>query len=67
MPPPRPGHAPVVFADDAFDEDIVHASSGGRTVAEATRRRYERDGTPIGELRKVQAEGRATGQSFPTV
>jgi hypothetical protein len=56
--PPQPDHAPVVFTDDAFDEDIAHAGSGDRAVAEAARRRYERDGAPIGELRKVEAEGR---------
>lgn len=54
----QPGHAPVVFTDDAFDEDIARASSGSRTAAQAARQRYERDGIPIGELREVQDEGR---------
>lgn len=59
MPPaPRPDHAPVVFTDDAFDEDMAHATSRGRTVGEATRRRYERHGVPIREIRKAQTEGR---------
>jgi hypothetical protein len=57
MPETRPGHASVVFADDAFDEDIARASSGGRAAAEAARQRYERDGVPIGELRELQDEG----------
>jgi hypothetical protein len=51
---PRPGHASVVFADDAFDEDIARS---GREIAEAARRRYERDGVPVDELRRVQDEG----------
>jgi hypothetical protein len=54
---PRSGHAPVAFADDAFDEDIARAGSGGREVAEAARHAYERDGVPVDELRRVQDEG----------
>ena len=54
---PRPGHAPVVFADDAFDEDIARASSGGREAAKVARERYERDCVPVDELRRVQDEG----------
>lgn len=55
---PRPGHAPVVFTDDAFDEDVARAGSGGRAAAEVARQRYERDGVPVDELREVQDEGR---------
>jgi hypothetical protein len=55
---PRPGHAPVAFSDDAFDDDIAHASSGSAAAAQAARQRYERDGVPVGELREVQDEGR---------
>jgi hypothetical protein len=54
---PRPGHAPVVFTDDAFDEDIAHAGSGGRGTAETARQRYEENGVPVDELRHVQDEG----------
>jgi hypothetical protein len=54
---PRPGHAPVVFADDPFNEDIARAGSSGRAAAETARQRYERDGVPIDELRHVQDEG----------
>lgn len=54
---PRSGHAPVVFSDDAFDEDIARASSAPRAAAEAARRRYEQDGVPVNELRHVQDEG----------
>jgi len=31
---------------------------GVAPLADAARRRYERDGVPIGELRKVESEGR---------
>lgn len=55
---PRPGHALVVFTDDAFDDDIAHTSGAGRAAAEAARQRYERDGLPVGELRHVEDEGR---------
>jgi len=55
---PRPGHAPVVFTDDAFDEDVARAGSGGRVAAEVARQKYERDGVPVDELREVQDEGR---------
>jgi hypothetical protein len=55
---PKPGHAAVVFSDDAFDEDVAHASSGGRAAADVARQIYERHGVPIGELREVQDEGR---------
>lgn len=51
---PRPGHAPVVFTDDAFDEDIAR---GGRAAVEAVREHYQQDGVPIDELRHVQDEG----------
>jgi hypothetical protein len=61
---PRAGHAPVVFTDDAFDDDIAHASSGGRAAGEAARRRYERGGVPVSELRHVEAEGR-DGTTLP--
>jgi hypothetical protein len=47
----------VVFTGNVFDEDIARASSGGREAANAARRRYERSGIPIGELRHVQGEG----------
>jgi hypothetical protein len=47
----------VVFTGDVFDEDITRASSGGREAATAARRRYERNGIPIDELRHVQDEG----------
>ncbi len=55
---PRPGHAPVAFADDAFDEDIARAGSGGREAAETARQAYEHGGVPVDELRRVQDEGR---------
>lgn len=54
---PQPGHAPVVFTDNAFDEDIARAGSGGRDAAEAARQRYEHDGVPVDKLRHTQDEG----------
>jgi hypothetical protein len=63
---PQPGHAPVVFSDDAFDEDVTHAGSGGRAAAEAARRGYEQDGVPVDQLRHVEDEGR-DGTILPNV
>jgi hypothetical protein len=54
---PRPGHAPVVFTDDAFDQDVARAGNSGRAAAEAARQTYERDGVPVYQLRHVQDEG----------
>jgi hypothetical protein len=61
---PRPGHAPVVFTDDAFDEHLARTSNSGRATAEAARRRYERDGVPVEQLRHVRDEG-PDGTSLP--
>jgi hypothetical protein len=47
----------VVFTGDVFDEDVARASSGGRAAAKTARRRYERSGIPVEELRHVQDEG----------
>ncbi len=53
----RTGHAPVVFDDDTFGDDLNRASASGAEVAETTRTRYERHGVPTDQLRKCEAEG----------
>ena len=48
---------PVAFDDDAWSEDLRRASRQARLVAERTRATYERDGVPVAELRRCDAEG----------
>jgi hypothetical protein len=52
---PRP---PVRFDDDAFAEDLAHASRAGRTVGERERARLERDGIAIAALRAYEPQAR---------
>jgi hypothetical protein len=46
------------FDEEAFAEDLGHASNAGRRVAEAERTRIERDGIPIAELLGCDPEAR---------
>lgn len=57
---PGRGHARVSFPVAAWGEDLVRATAAGRTVAEAARTRFERDGVPPAELRACDPEA-ATG------
>jgi hypothetical protein len=49
---------PVRFDDEAFAEDLAHASRAGRAVAERERARLERDGIALATLRGCEAEAR---------
>jgi hypothetical protein len=42
---------PVSFDEEAFAEDLAHASAAGRAVGERERRRLEREGIAPNELR----------------
>ncbi len=55
--PRRPGHAPVVFDDHLWSQDLARTSAGGRRIAAATRRDYERRGCPVASLRRCEDEG----------
>lgn len=48
----------VRFDDAAFREDLAHATEAGRRTAHLARARMERDGVPVTELRRCQAEVR---------
>jgi hypothetical protein len=48
----------VRFDEEAFGEDLAHATSAGRQVGLAERTRLERDGVPVDPLRGCAAEGR---------
>lgn len=59
MPAPRrPGRARVVFDELLWGEDMARATAAGAEAATEARRRLERDGAPIEQLRACQAEGR---------
>ncbi len=47
----------VRFDDEAFVEDLAHASAAGQKVALQARRRLERDGLAASETRPCLAEG----------
>jgi hypothetical protein len=53
----RPRFA-VRFDDEAFAEDLHHATAAGRDVGERERARMEREGVGTGQLKACQAEGR---------
>jgi hypothetical protein len=58
MPAPRrPGHAPVVFDDRFWSQDLTRTSTRGRAVATSTRHAYERHGCPVATLRRCAEEG----------
>jgi hypothetical protein len=46
------------FDEEAFAEDLAHATEAGRRVAETERARIEREGIPVGELLACDAEAR---------
>lgn len=48
----------VRFDDEAFAEDLAHATVAGRAVAYQPRERLERDGLVASETRPCRAEGR---------
>ena len=48
---------PVRFDDDAFAEDLYHATPAGREIASRERARLEREGIAVGELRQCAGEG----------
>ena len=48
----------VRFDEEAFTEDMHHASPAGRRIARNEHERLERDGVAAHELRACQAEGR---------
>lgn len=52
------GRRPVLFDEDAFDEDVAHATSAGRAVAADAKQRMERDGIALSEMLRCEAEGR---------
>jgi hypothetical protein len=55
--PPRPSHAPVVFDEPSFQEDLAYTNVTGVAVARMTRHRYESEGIPVGELRLTEEQG----------
>lgn len=54
----RPGHARVVSDDLFWAEDLARASDEARAKASDARRRVERDGQRIADLRATDPEGR---------
>jgi len=53
----RPGRAPALFDDAAFDEDLRRTSSAGREAAVVARREFEGEGIPVGRLLACDEEG----------
>lgn len=53
----RPGHAPALFDDAAFSEDLSKASAAGREAAVAAKEDYERDGVSVEDLLACEEEG----------
>jgi hypothetical protein len=53
-------HAPAVFEDEAFAEDLARYDEGSNAALVATlaRRQFERDGVPVDALLECEAEGR---------
>jgi hypothetical protein len=49
---------PVLFDEEAFTEDVSHASAAGRDVAVRERARLEQGGIAVSELRACEPEGR---------
>jgi hypothetical protein len=54
---PHPTHAPVVFGEHIFQEDLAYTNVTGIAVARLTRQRYESKGIPVAELRLTEAKG----------
>lgn len=46
------------FDDEAFGEDLAHATPAGREVGELERARVEREGLALDELKACEAEAR---------
>lgn len=55
---------PVAFSNLVFDEDLKRATTKGTEIAQTARRRYEREGAPVKQLRHCDAEGR-DGTALP--
>jgi hypothetical protein len=53
----RPGRAPALFDDAAFDEDLRRASGTGEEVALAARKEFEGGGVPVESLLACDEEG----------
>lgn len=53
----RAGHAPALFDDAAFAEDLQRAGDTGREVALRARSSFEGTGVPVEELRACDEEG----------
>lgn len=53
----RPGRAPALFDDAAFDEDLRRTSDVGEGVARAARKEFEGVGVPVESLLACDAEG----------
>lgn len=51
---------PVRFDDEAFGEDLYHATPAGSAIARSERARLEREGIAISELADLR--GRGTGR-----
>ncbi len=49
---------PVSFDQQAFTEDLKHATLAGRVVGQQARSQLERNGLPASELRRCEPEGR---------
>jgi len=54
----RPTRPRAHFDELAFAEDLSHATAAGRRVALDARRRLERDGIDIGQLKRCDPLGR---------
>jgi hypothetical protein len=54
---PHPTHAPVIFDEHIFQEDLAYTNVTGIAVARLTRHRYESQGIPVAELRLTEAKG----------
>jgi len=62
--PSKPGHAPAVFDEEFFSEDLQRTSESGAEVALAARRDFERDGIPTDALRLCDPDG-VQGAALP--
>ena len=51
------GRFPVSFDDEAFAEDIAHATTAGRNLAEQARAHLEREGLAPDDTRPCMADG----------
>lgn len=54
---PDSARFPVRFDDEAFAEDVAHATATGRDVGLRERQALERDGVDVQRLRRCDAEG----------